>query len=324
MPLFKIIIFFIACFHFKVHSKTACEDSFKASDSFALAMTEGLKLSNFLARFGANTGSFDKLRAKLYPKLSTSHIRTTPLRRLSGRSVDEAEEILKFGKVVKVVETELLKRGINRPLLVTLEDGTKAVWKPRRNKWYSNYRAEVLAYELDRKFGFNLVPPTVERIIRGKKGSLQLFREHTLSPSPVPEKTKQDLVKQDLFDILIENTDRYKRKNYFIPTVDRRNWLMSPEGNIISIDNGIGFTGIGITGEKGIFRMQVHLHPNEMYRFQEHDESKTIIENMRSSLTAEFEEEIADYLGEEDAADLMQRMRIIINVYDIRNQEQIF
>ena len=304
-----IFLPFFIFFHWTAYSvgMGECEEAFS---KLTFEKIRGLALEKV-----ANSGNFDKLRARFYPGLGTSQVRTTPLRRLSGRSVDEAEETLKFGKVVKVVETELLKRGINRPLLVTLEDGTKAVWKPRQNKWYSNYRAEVLAYELDRKFGFNLVPPTVERTIHGKKGSLQLFREHTLF-SPEPKKTEQDLVKQDLFDILIENTDRYKRKNYFIPTVDRRNWLISPEGNIISIDNGIGFTGIGITGEKGIFRVEVVDHRDEIYRFQELDESKTIIENMRGSLTVEFEEEIADYLGEEDAAFLIMRMRGIIAGYD--------
>ncbi|MDE0119926.1 MAG: hypothetical protein OXM55_07980, partial [Bdellovibrionales bacterium] len=282
---------------------------------------------------GANSGSFDKLRARLYPNLSTSQVRTAPLRRLSGRSVDEAEKTLKLSKVVSIDPSELWKGGANNPSLVTLEDGTKAVWKPRQNKLYSNYRAEVLAYELDRKFGFNLVPPTVERTINGKKGSLQLYREHKfedldytfrflrgLERGPSPEssvKTSQDMKKQEVFDILIENTDR-NLKDIFIVDGNihslHKNYLISPGGNVISIDNGIGFTG---KKERG-FRLQVHLFREAISEFRELDESKTIIENMRSSLTVEFEEEIADYLGKEDTAHLIDRMRGIVRIYDLQ------
>ena len=50
-----------------------------------------------------------------------------------------------------------------------------AVWKPVRQEPLDDVLHEVAAYELDKILQLDMVPPSVERVIEGQKGALQLF-----------------------------------------------------------------------------------------------------------------------------------------------------
>ena len=103
---------------------------------------------------------------------------------------DEAEIFLRDARIVGMKPIGV---GVTKPMKVTLSDGERthhAVWKSidevrhgvvkGRNGGFQaafkdSYKYEIAAYELDKMLGFDLVPPTVEREIDGKKkGSLQL------------------------------------------------------------------------------------------------------------------------------------------------------
>lgn len=91
---------------------------------------------------------------------------------------DAAEAFLRSARVVKKTT---LAVGITRSAQLGLSDGARhahAVWKtieaPDVN---DSWRHEVAAYELDKLVGTGLVPPTVERTIDGRAGSLQLWVE---------------------------------------------------------------------------------------------------------------------------------------------------
>ena len=105
---------------------------------------------------------------------------------------DEAEIFLRDARIVGMKPIGV---GVTKPMKVTLSDGERthhAVWKSidevrhgvvkGRNGGFQaafkdSYKYEIAAYELDKMLGFDLVPPTVEREIDGKKGSLQLWVE---------------------------------------------------------------------------------------------------------------------------------------------------
>jgi len=108
----------------------------------------------------------------------------------------EAEAFLRTAKVVK---RKALGKGITGSDQLTLSDGTathRAVWKTidesrRGVTTYpgvgaivdaeDSYRFEIAAYELDKLVGFDLVPPTVERTISGRRGALQMWVEGATS-----------------------------------------------------------------------------------------------------------------------------------------------
>jgi hypothetical protein len=100
-----------------------------------------------------------------------------------------------FLKTARVVKTRGLKSGITGSDQLTLSDGEqthKAVWKTIDElhrgvtkfdngivmvDYEDSYRFEIAAYELDKLLGLDLVPPTVERAIGSRTGSVQLWIE---------------------------------------------------------------------------------------------------------------------------------------------------
>jgi hypothetical protein len=148
----------------------------------------------------------------------------------------EFEKILRMGSVISVDD---LGEGRNQPKKVRLqlEDETAAaIWKPierGRHEWaWECYQAEVVAYRLDKLLGLDMVPPTVERSIRGQKGSLQLWIDgaklysEVQEDPPDPVKWERELSRMKLFDNLICNPDR-----------NARNFMVDSDWNIILIDH---------------------------------------------------------------------------------------
>jgi hypothetical protein len=148
----------------------------------------------------------------------------------------EFEKILRTGRIESV---EDLGVGRNRPkkVVLKLEDQTvKAIWKPierGRHSWaWECYQAEVVAYRLDKMIGLDMVPPTIERSIGARKGSLQLWidggtlYEDVQDQTPDSVKWDRELSRMKIFDNLICNPDRHAG-NFFVDS----DW------NIILIDH---------------------------------------------------------------------------------------
>ncbi len=150
------------------------------------------------------------------------------------------EDILETGAVVGIEE---LGTGANRPLKVTLsKDGrtVDAVWKPikrgpREEAWES-YQAEVAAYELDKMLMLRMVPPTVEREIRGLKGSLQLWLvgyrrfDEARAEAPAGVAWDRTMSRMKVFDNLISNWAR-----------SEKDFMVDPEWNVVLIDHSQAF-----------------------------------------------------------------------------------
>jgi hypothetical protein len=111
----------------------------------------------------------------------------------------EGEQAESFLRAAAVVAREAIGEGVTRPQRLTLSDGTRsvrAVWKtidvhqPGMARMESggwefdfrdSWRSEVAAYELDKLLGLGLVPPTVERELEGRRGSLQIWIEGAMT-----------------------------------------------------------------------------------------------------------------------------------------------
>ena len=104
-----------------------------------------------------------------------------------------------FLRTAKVVRHRALGQGVSGSEQLTLTDGTaihKAVWKTINEfhpgltsfegggtilDYEDSYRFEIAAYELDKLLGFDLVPPTVERALGNRTGSLQMWVEGVIT-----------------------------------------------------------------------------------------------------------------------------------------------
>jgi hypothetical protein len=120
-------------------------------------------------------------------------------------------------------------------------DGTfKAVFKPikrgRQGGAWESWEAEVVAYKLDQMLGLDMVPPTVARNIKGKKGSVQLWvndcklYQDVSASVPGTMEWSHQLTRMKMFDNLILNTDR-----------NARNFMVDPEYHIVLIDHSRAF-----------------------------------------------------------------------------------
>jgi len=139
------------------------------------------------------------------------------------------------------------EEGVTNPWVLTLaKDGVtrRALWKnPQgiQRGVLEGWKFEIAAYLLDKHFGLNMVPPTVERVFRRKAGSCQLWISDTRDiesllkqgqspPAGRDRDYRRALFIQQAFDNLIGNEDR--------------NWgnlLVTPDWRVIFIDHSRTF-----------------------------------------------------------------------------------
>lgn len=130
-----------------------------------------------------------------------------------------------FLKKAEIIRHEDIGEGITKPKRVYMRLGDKQAsgcWKnPQgvQKGFKEGWQYEIAAYSLDKYLGMDMVPPTVERRFRNRKGSLQLWidlqyseLERTKQGIPIPEK-KQNFCENMIFlarafDSLIGNIDR--------------------------------------------------------------------------------------------------------------------
>ncbi len=124
---------------------------------------------------------------------------------LAGSPAGAVEPPLEAGKAIeilrtaRVIRTEEVGAGVTRPKRLTLTDGertVRALWKtideyapvknfhdgrPPEIGFRDSWKHEIAAYELDKLLGFDLVPPTAARKIRGVNGAIQLWVEDAMT-----------------------------------------------------------------------------------------------------------------------------------------------
>ena len=162
--------------------------------------------------------------------------------------LDQRTQIEEYLKVAEVVSMEELKVGVTRPKRAMLAPGgpVEAIaWKVvppgRPSGFWESYKSEIAAYELDKLLGLNMVPPTVEKKVKGTTGAAVMwctntksFKDHGGVPTAPPAyfaAWNRQLAKAKMFDNLIGNLD---------PNLG--NWLVDPSWNLILIDHTRAFT----------------------------------------------------------------------------------
>lgn len=149
--------------------------------------------------------------------------------------VFQGEAIEQFLLRARMTAIREIGKGITLPRRATLEldgvthfaafktiDQSKSGYTPLQRggeiAFQDSWRTEIPAYEVDKIIGLGMVPATVERVLRGQRGSLQFWVESMMSEServkkgvraPDEEAWNRLTFKMHLFDNLIYNTDRH-------------------------------------------------------------------------------------------------------------------
>jgi hypothetical protein len=140
----------------------------------------------------------------------------------------------------EITARERIGHGVNNPWKVTVEhqgQSLSAIWKPlpeaERNGYRESHRAEVAAYRLSRILALDLVPPTVQRWISGRGGSMQfwidgyrLYRDVMGQARPPMRHWSEQTARMRFFDVLIDNPDR-----------NARNFLVDDDWRLVLIDH---------------------------------------------------------------------------------------
>jgi hypothetical protein len=161
------------------------------------------------------------------------------------------EDYLKSAEVVSI---EDLKVGVTHPRKAKLAPGGlfdafafKSIQPGRYEGYWESYKSEIAAYELDKLIGLGMVPPTVERRVKGDTGAAVMWVSPTKSfkdlggvpgqksvAGPPPQQVAawgRQLTRAKMFDDLIGNID---------PNLG--NWLVDPGWNLVLIDHTRAFT----------------------------------------------------------------------------------
>jgi hypothetical protein len=216
----------------------------RAVRSFPGPLSAALGLAAFLALRGP------ALVAEVpeHSAAGISHLQTaadaTCARFWVGRE-PEIEEYLKNAEIVKMQEIGI---GVTRPMRADLAAGgpvSRMAWKQIKPGMYTgyweSYKSEIAAYELNKFLRIDMIPPTVERRVRGELGAAIMWASPAKSfkdlggpPTPPAQhaaRWDRMIVRAKMFDNLIANKD---------PNLG--NWLVDPDWDLILIDHTRSFT----------------------------------------------------------------------------------
>ena len=155
-----------------------------------------------------------------------------------GRNA-EFEEFIRQTPFEKITDVPI---GVTRPKRGYFPPGglvESAAWKilppGRPNGYWESYKSEIAAYELDKLLGMDMIPPTVEKRVKGELGAaiqwvkpVRPWKE--VEHLPKPDKWNRQAVRMKMFDNFIHNPDR-----------NAGNLIVDDDWNLYLIDHSRAF-----------------------------------------------------------------------------------
>ncbi|NRA45490.1 MAG: hypothetical protein HRU09_11100 [Oligoflexales bacterium] len=234
------------------------------------------------------------------------------------------EEIMRKGEVLQL--KDLGMGGATKPKAATLPYGVIGVFKEKKYLHPSaNYRSEIAAYEFDQLLGFHLVPMTVKRKIKKRKGSMQYFVKNSNSVVKITDYERSKNL--NVFDYLISNKDRNEGN------------LLIANGREIAIDHGLALRGANLLGRYLKFTdrvansiglsthpiRQVIVHPKT--HIEEFQADRNLLDRLDQLTLKELKAALDPILDEKkiyriyDKKNRLMNQLIAENLYDRENME---
>jgi len=151
------------------------------------------------------------------------------------------EQALRTAVVTKMEDVPI---GVTKPQRARVDPPAPVAsfaWKvipPGRKKgFFESYKSEIAAYELDKMLRLQMVPPIVERSVKGEKGAAIYWVDNTSrwdvkNPPKGPEPTwSRQLTRMKMFDLLVANIDR-----------NQGNLIYDADFHLFLIDHSRAFT----------------------------------------------------------------------------------
>ncbi|MCD6516269.1 MAG: hypothetical protein J7L72_02430 [Candidatus Aminicenantes bacterium] len=230
--------------------------------------------------------------------------------------IDKVKERKKweiFLKSADIISHEDIGEGITKPKKLFLRLGPReemGVWKnPEgiQKGFKDEWRYEIAAYEMDKLLGLGMVPPTVERRFRGRKGSLQLWIELEMDelervkneikvPDEKKEKWQKSIYLARAFDSLIGNIDR-----------TQQNIRYTKDWRLILIDHSRSFRTKRIYTDQLIYGKH-GMRSNMLFPTL----PRKFVEAVKSLSYDSIKEAVGDYLGYYEIEAVLARKKLLI------------
>ena len=228
------------------------------------------------------------------------------------------DEIERFLLTAEIVGAEPIGEGVTKPTRVYLrKDGIerRAVWKNPTGMplgFIEGWQYEIAAYRMDKLLGLNMIPPTVERALNGKNGSLQYWVESKFSlldlqekgipiPASAGESTDRMKYLTRAFDSLIANEDRTQQNIRY--TEDWRTILIDHSR---SFRSGREFTEKLLFGPHGV-RKSAEGRPFLYRRLP-----RAFLAGLKAMTFESVKEAIGAYLTDKEISSLLARRDLLL------------
>jgi hypothetical protein len=237
----------------------------------------------------------------------------------------EREKWEEFLMTAKVIDQKQMKgrHAVTSPWVLELEkDGIthRALWKDCRgimSGFKENWKWEIAAYRLDKYLGLNMVPPTVEKRFKRRRGSCQLWMYDCFNLDykvtnklAVPQnkviRWNRAFYLQRAFDNLIANEDRTQR-NYQVD----KDWCM------YLIDHSRTFR----TSKKFVKKLIFDENFKQGPAFVMKELPRAFVEKLKSLDTELIKEIVGDYLTKKEIKCILIRRDMILAWLDNRIKE---
>lgn len=230
------------------------------------------------------------------------------------------EELLKKGKIVK---SQKLSEGVTKPkrlFLKRLEEEGSGVWKCPTSTAagiYDKWQCEIAAYALDKLLELNMVPPTVARSYRGRKGSFQQYCDLPMSEQkrrneniPYPPEKKEQIEKMiylaRAFDSLIANVDR-----------SLQNIRFTPDWRLILIDHSRSFRSSKEHKEQLMYGKYGRRKPLGFLKLP-----RKFVEKVKALSYGSIKNAVGFYLTSEEIKAVLARKELLLQEIDEMIQER--
>lgn len=219
------------------------------------------------------------------------------------------EGFLKKAEVVTVVN---VGEGITKPLKIELRLGeTEAggAWKCVSGSpkgFTDDWRYEVAAYQLDKLLGLGMVPPTVERRIKGRRGSLQLWCD--IAMNELARNKGNITVPEDRLDHVRKMTSLCRAFDSLIANIDRtqQNLCYTADWRLVLIDHSRAFRW------KRFYVDQLIYGRDGMRKKDLVPLPRWFVENLKILTLENIRKAVGNYLKFDEIKAVLQRQKLIL------------